>query len=59
MTTTKGKKFRMGKFLVQYWYKGGKAHTKKLMIVAIGTKVLSKAIVYTVQHTVRHRTWSR
>jgi len=46
MTVTKGKKFRKGNFLVQYWYESGKSHTKELMIIGIGSRILAHAVVY-------------
>ena len=51
MTTTwkKGKPFKKGNLLVQYWYKNGKAHTKKLMVIKVGTFVLSRALVYSIK----------
>jgi len=48
-TWTKGKPFRKGNLLVQYWYKNGKAHARKLMIIHVGKKVLARAIVYSIK----------
>ena len=60
MTVTKGKKFRKGNMLLQYWYEDGKAHSKKLMIIAIGSKVLARALVYAYGKTVTNRSfWER
>jgi hypothetical protein len=48
-TWKKGKPFMKGNLLVQYWYKNGKKHARKLMIIHVGKKVLSKAVVYAVK----------
>jgi len=48
-TWTKGKPFRKGNMLVQYWYKNGKRHARKLMIIHVGKKVLGKAIEFTIK----------
>ncbi len=48
-TWKKGKPFKKGNLLVQYWYKNGKAHARKLMVIHVGKKVLAHAIVYSIK----------
>jgi len=52
MTWTKGRKFRKGKLLLQYWYKDGKSSTKKLMVIGVAG-ALVQAFLYRGQYGAR------